>query len=76
MNQSLFERLGGDKGISKIVDNTVQQRISNPAINARFLPLKEKPELLATIKQHKVNFLLPSVVVGLNIKEKICFLPI
>jgi len=56
MTQSLFERLGGKKGISIIVDDTVQQHMSNPAINARFLPLKDKPELLATIKQHTVDF--------------------
>lgn len=56
MNQSLFERLGGKKGISVIVDDTVQQHMRNPAINARFLPFKDKPELLATIKQHTVDF--------------------
>lgn len=56
MTQSLFERLGGKKGISKIVDNTVQLHMSNSAINSRFLPFKDKPELLATIKQHTVDF--------------------
>ncbi|MHB1147006.1 MAG: group I truncated hemoglobin [Lutibacter sp.] len=56
MTQSLFERLGGKKDISIIVDNTVELHMNNPAINARFLPFKDKPELLATIKQHTVEF--------------------
>lgn len=54
--KSLFERLGGTKGITKIVDDTVEAHMNNPAINATFLPLKDQPEKLAVIKKHTVDF--------------------
>jgi len=56
MNKTLFERLGGKEGISIIVDDTVEQHMKNPAVNARFLPLLEKPEHLAIVKQHTIDF--------------------
>jgi len=56
MTKTLFERLGGKEGISNIVDDTVENHIKNTVVNARFLPLKEQPEQLATIKQHTIDF--------------------
>jgi hemoglobin len=56
MTRTLFERLGGKEGITIIVDDAVEQHMKNPAVNARFLPLKEKPEHLAIVKQHSVDF--------------------
>lgn len=56
MNTTLFEQLGGREGISLIVDDTVNQHMNNPAINARFLPLKDQPERLAIIKNHTIDF--------------------
>ena len=56
MKTSLFERLGGEHGISTIVDNTVENHMNNPNINTRFLPYKDKPEQLAVIKQHTIDF--------------------
>ena len=56
MSKTLFERLGGRNGISIIVDDTVENHMNNSAINARFLPLKEKPEQLAIIKNHTIDF--------------------
>ena len=56
MSKTLYERLGGKEGISSIVDDTVAAHMNNPAINARFLPFKEKPEQLAIIKKHTVDF--------------------
>jgi hemoglobin len=56
MNKTLFERLGGREGISAIVDETVENHMSNTAVNARFLPLKEQPERLAIIKNHTIDF--------------------
>jgi len=53
---SLFERLGGTKGLTVIVDDVVETHMNNPAINVRFLPYKEHPEKLAIIKQHTVDF--------------------
>jgi len=51
MSKTLFERLGGRNGISMIVDDTVENHMNNSAVNARFLPFKEKPEQLAIIKK-------------------------
>lgn len=56
MSKSLFERLGGREGISKIVDDTVENHMNNHNVNARFLPFKEKPEQLAVIKNHTIDF--------------------
>jgi hemoglobin len=56
MNTILFERLGGTAGITAIVDAVVEAHMCNPAINARFLPIKEEPEKLAVIKKHTIDF--------------------
>ena len=56
MTKTLFERLGGTAGISMIVDNTVENHMNNPNINARFLPYKDKPEQLAIIKKNTIDF--------------------
>ncbi len=56
MTTTLFDRLGRTEGISKIVDDAVAAHMNNPAVNARFLPLKEQPEHLAVIKQHTIEF--------------------
>ena len=56
MSKSLFERLGGRQGISSIVDTTVENHMSNTAVNARFLPLLDNPEHLALIKKHTIDF--------------------
>lgn len=53
---TLFERLGGRKGISNIVDDTVENHMNNTNVKARFLPLKDKPEQLAIIKNHTIDF--------------------
>ena len=55
--QSLYERLGGIEGITSIVDDIVDNHMSNPAVNARFLPLKDNPEHFAEVRQHLINFL-------------------
>lgn len=56
MSTSLFERLGGAKGISMIVDDTVENHMNNPNINARFLPYKDLPEQMDLVKKHTVDF--------------------
>jgi hemoglobin len=56
METTLFERLGGRKGISAIVEDTVEAHMKNPAINARFLPVLKEPERLAKIKEHTIDF--------------------
>ncbi|WP_321375145.1 group 1 truncated hemoglobin [uncultured Draconibacterium sp.] len=57
VEQSLYERLGGIEGITSIVDDIVDNHMSNPAVNARFLPLKENPTHFAEVRQHLINFL-------------------
>ncbi len=56
MSKTLFERLGGKEGITGIVDDAVENHMKNPAVSARFLPYKNLPEQLATVKQHTVDF--------------------
>jgi len=56
MKKTLYERLGEVKGITQLVDDVVDIHMINPSVSPRFLPLKEKPEQLAVIKQHTVNF--------------------
>jgi hemoglobin len=53
---TLYERLGGEEGIITIVEDVVEAHMNNPAISARFLPYKERPEYLEQIKKHTVNF--------------------
>lgn len=56
-NASLFERLGGTDGITRIVDSVVAAHMENPAIRARFLPFLDTPERIETIKGHLCGFL-------------------
>jgi hemoglobin len=53
---TLYERLGGEEGIITIVDDVVEAHMNNPNVSARFLPYKERPEHLAQVKMHTVNF--------------------
>lgn len=53
---SLYERLGGEKGISSIINDAVTMHSETPIISARFLPYLEQPERLAEIKKHFVAF--------------------
>lgn len=55
-SKSLFDRLGGAQGITKIVDDVVEAHMNNPAIKVRFLPYKEQPEQVAVIKRHTIEF--------------------
>lgn len=56
-NGTLYERLGGVKGITAIVDDIVEAHMSNPGVKARFLPLKDDPKHFAEVKQHLIEFL-------------------
>jgi len=57
MEKSLYERLGGAKGIAALVDDIVEAHMANPVISARFLPYRSQPERLAAVKQHTRSFL-------------------
>lgn len=81
---SLFERLGGEAGISSIVDDIAQAHLDNEEISHVFLPLKESPEKFESFKTHVKEFLssgtgggavytgkdLPSAHKGLKTSEK------
>lgn len=56
MSKTLYERLGEEKGITKIVDTVIELHMSNPIVKQRFLPLQKDPENLAMIRQHTINF--------------------
>lgn len=56
MSTSLFDRLGGAEGITKIVDDAVGAHMNNPAISARFLPYLDTPDKLALVRQHSIEF--------------------
>jgi hemoglobin len=53
---SLFDRLGGTMGITKIVDDVVEAHMNNPAIKVRFLPYKDQTDRMALIKKHTIDF--------------------
>ena len=54
--KSLYERLGGTEGIGAIVHEVIENHMINPAIKARFLPLKDDAEHLAEVKKHVIEF--------------------
>lgn len=54
---SLFERLGGSRGINTLVDKIVDRHMKNPSVQARFRPYLDTPEKLETTKQHLCAFL-------------------
>jgi len=56
MSNSLYERLGGAKGIASLVDDIVEAHMSNPMIEARFLPYRDDQDTLTKVKQHTCNF--------------------
>ena len=54
---SLYERLGGAAGISRITDDIVDLHMKNPAINTRYIPMKEDPVRMARVTKHVRQFL-------------------
>jgi hemoglobin len=53
---SLYERLGGVEGITLIVDDVIEAHMNNPDIRDIFIPYKEQPDRLASIRQHTIDF--------------------
>ncbi len=82
--KSLYERLGGADGISKIVDDIVEAHSKNPAISKRFIHMMEDPERMEKIKKYNRQFLsagtggpetyegegMPAAHKGMNISEE------
>ncbi|NBC96618.1 MAG: group 1 truncated hemoglobin [Deinococcus-Thermus bacterium] len=57
MTTTLYEQLGADDGIARLVDDIVAAHMENPVINARFRPYQETPERLEQLKGHLRDFL-------------------
>ncbi|MGK7395540.1 MAG: group I truncated hemoglobin [Candidatus Cyclobacteriaceae bacterium M3_2C_046] len=53
---TLYERLGKVEGITLIVDDVVEAHMNNPLIKDIFMPFKQQPERLASIRQHTIDF--------------------
>ena len=54
--KTIYEKLGGEEGISRDVEQIVAKHLENEDIKHYFLPLVEKPEYFEQFKQH-VGFL-------------------
>lgn len=54
--KSLYERLGGANGITAIIDDILENHMNNPAVRARFLPLKDDPKHYEVTREHIINF--------------------
>ncbi|MCH9028729.1 MAG: DUF4440 domain-containing protein [Bacteroidetes bacterium] len=52
----LFDRLGGEEGISAIVEDIIDAHLNNPAIKNRFTYLTENPEHFELFKQNVKDF--------------------
>lgn len=53
---SLYQRLGGAAGISALVDGVVEAHMENPIVQSRFLPYRDKPDVMAKVKKHTCDF--------------------
>ena len=53
MPASLFERLGGQDGITRLVTDIVDNHYANPLIRSRFEQIKDR----AAVERHSVEFL-------------------
>ncbi len=56
MTPTLYDRLGAEKGITKLLDDAVNLHIANPMVSPKFLLYKDRPQQLMTIKEHTVHF--------------------
>ena len=53
MSASLFDRLGGQDGITRLVTDIVDNHYRNPLIRTRFEQIKDR----AAVERHSVEFL-------------------
>ena len=72
-SKSLYQRSGEIKGTTRIVDDIVENHMTNPAVNARFLPLKDNPEHFATVRQHLIDFFASGSGGPEEYKSKTCY---
>ena len=55
--KSIYDKLGGEEGISAAVEAIVARHLENEDIKHYFIPLKENPEYFNQFKQHVKDFL-------------------
>lgn len=55
--ETVYDKLGGEEGVSSIVDDIIDVHLENEHIKQYFLPLKENPEYFNQFKQHVKDFL-------------------
>ena len=55
--ETIYDKLGGEEGVSSIVDDIIDVHLENENIKQYFLPLKENPEYFNQFKQHVKDFL-------------------
>lgn len=55
--KSIYEKMGGEEGVSLIVEDIVAMHMENVKIQHYFIPLKENPEHFNLFKQHVKDFL-------------------
>ena len=55
--KTIYEKLGGEEGISGAVEQIVAKHLENEQIKHYFLALKENPEYFEQFKQHVKDFL-------------------
>jgi hemoglobin len=70
MADSLYERLGGSEGITRIASDALDNHLANPRIKSRYLDLKN----LEAVRQGAANFFIsatggPDVYEGRNMLE-------
>ena len=70
MAASLYERLGGSKGITQVASDALDNHIANPRIKSRYADLKN----LEAVRQGAANFFIsatggPDVYKGKNMLE-------
>lgn len=80
---SLYQRLGEEEGISKLVDDIVDTHMENDIVKHVFLPLKDDPAHFEEFKEHVKEFFaagtggstaytgkdMPTAHAGMNITE-------
>lgn len=57
IQQTLYDKLGGSKGIKNLIEDIVEAHMRNPVIKARFLPYRDDSDNLKQIKKHLCDFL-------------------
>lgn len=55
--ETIYQKLGGEEGVSVIVDDIVAKHLENEKIQHYFIVLKEDPEYFNQFKKHVKDFL-------------------